>query len=262
MSSLGTCTVEGSHIYSPQSTTVPQIAIANLSGKATFVSSYINDRMEVSGNGSQSKILGLSVLSSKQTYIVDNSSPSAIIQSFNTRYVDPNSATSGSGSLPAANIGVPDEASLITMLEQARSAHAQVLTPLANGVSDVRMYRVWVTRGVKGIELKGAGAQANQASAASNNSAYASNFLDILPQDLEVKAKQNPVTNFFSLQTSSSNNERLKIIVTDLLGRKLESKAGIQPNGYLQFGEKYAGGIYLAEVTQGNKKVVIKLLKQ
>ena len=64
------------------------------------------------------------------------------------------------------------------------------------------------------------------------------------------------------LQTKSSNNESLKIMVTDILGRKLEAKAGIQPNGYFQFGEKYSAGVYFAEVTQGHKKVVIKLLKQ
>jgi hypothetical protein len=256
MSGRGTFTLDGSNTASPHSSSVPTNAITNLSGKATFVSSSVSNFVEVSGSGSQSKILGLSLLTSLEKYIVDNTSPSASIQSLNTRYVDPNS----SSSLSAANIGVPNEAFLTTMLEHTRSVHAEVLTPLANNVSDVRFYRVGVSQSLKGIELKAG--QANQASAAASNSAYASELLEVLPQDLQVKAKQNPATNYFTLQTNSSNIEPLKIIITDLLGRKLESKAGIQPNGYLQFGEKYAGGIYLAEVTQGNKKVVIKLLKQ
>jgi hypothetical protein len=252
----GTFTLDGSNANLPQSTTIPAVSITNLSGKATFVGSAIGNFVEVSGNGSQSKILGLSLLTSLEKYIVDNTSPSASIQSFNTRYINPNS----SNSLPSANIGTPDEAFFTTMLEHTRSVHAEVLTPLANNVSDVRFYRVGVSQSLKGIELKAG--QANQASAAASNSAYASELLEVLPQDLQVKAKQNPATNYFTLQTNSSNIEPLKIIITDLLGRKLESKAGIQPNGYLQFGEKYAGGVYLAEVTQGHKKVVIKLLKQ
>lgn len=257
MSGRGTFTLDGSSTASPHSSSVPTNAITNLAGKATFVGSAVSNYIEVNGNGSEGKILGLSLLTSFEKYIVDNTSPSASIQSLNTRYVDPNS----SSSLSAANIGVPNEAFLTTMLEHTRSVHAEVLTPLANNVSDVRFYRVGVSQTIKGIELKGAGAQANQASSA-NNYDYQSNVLEVLAQDLQVKAKQNPTTDYFTLQTNSSNNELIKIIVTDLLSRKLETKTGIQPNGYLQFGEKYSRGVYFAEVTQGHKKVVIKLLKQ
>jgi hypothetical protein len=259
LSGLGTFTLDGSNVSSPASAGSPTMAITNFSGKATFVSSAMSD-LDVSGNGTEAKILGLSVLTAGEKYIVDNTSPPATIRSFNTRYVDPGT---GSSSLPSANIGVPDQAYLSTMLEQTRSVHAEILAPLADNVSDVRFYRVWLSQLVTGIELKaGSTQQANQAAAASNIYGYSNDALEMAQQGLQVKAKLNPTRSYFTLATNSSNDERLEIVVSDLTGRKLETKSGILPNGYLQFGEKYPAGVYLAEVKQGYKKVVVKLLKQ
>ena len=59
MTGKGTVTVDGSSDASPRGTATPQVSITGLSGKAAFINSYFQDRIEISGNGSVTKFLGL-----------------------------------------------------------------------------------------------------------------------------------------------------------------------------------------------------------
>jgi hypothetical protein len=46
------------------------------------------------------------------------------------------------------------------------------------------------------------------------------------------------------------------------MGRMIELKDNINPNSTLIIGDKYLPGVYITQITQGNKKVMVKLVKQ
>jgi len=80
--------------------------------------------------------------------------------------------------------------------------------------------------------------------------------------DLTVKALPNPSRNYFTLITNSKIEKPIFIKVTDLIGRVIETKHIISANSTFRLGQNYHHGVYIVEVLQGNKKVVLKLLKQ
>ena len=166
LSNSGTFTLDGSHVTSPRTTSIPQIKISDFSGKAAIINSYMQDTVAISGNGAQTKFLGLGVLFSDSespvlpattSYINNTASPSGDIRSFNCRSSDnPNLIISPrSGSFPVNNIGTVDSAYIATMISSARNVHAQVLTPTADGISDIRLFRVWLFKGITGLDIEG-----------------------------------------------------------------------------------------------------------
>jgi hypothetical protein len=48
----------------------------------------------------------------------------------------------------------------------------------------------------------------------------------------------------------------------DLYGRVLEVKNGIASNSVIRFGGNYRPGVYFAQVMQGSKKLVLRLIKE
>jgi Esterase-like activity of phytase/Bacterial Ig domain/PA14 domain/Bacterial protein of unknown function (DUF839) len=79
---------------------------------------------------------------------------------------------------------------------------------------------------------------------------------------LKVKVVQNPAHNYFTIITSSNSDIALTVIVTDAMGRVVESKANIAANGTIQIGDKLPAGIYFAEFMQDNIIQRLKLVKQ
>ena len=61
---------------------------------------------------------------------------------------------------------------------------------------------------------------------------------------------------------TSSSNAPVTLKMLDATGRILEVKTGLSANGTVRVAATYKPGIYFAELTQGNKKVRMKLLKQ
>ncbi len=78
----------------------------------------------------------------------------------------------------------------------------------------------------------------------------------------KVVATPNPASSYFTLHTSSISEERISIIVTDAIGRVMERRNNEAANGTIQFGNKLPKGIYIAEVSQGANKQILKLVKQ
>ncbi|MEJ7823680.1 MAG: glycosyl hydrolase family 28-related protein, partial [Chitinophagaceae bacterium] len=164
ISGLGTVTIEGSSVASPRGTAIPQISITNLAGKASLINSYFEDRVTISGNGVQTKVLGLGTLfgnnslpeTSNTNYIENTTSPAGDIRSFISRsFKNPNLTNPKYGSFAVNNIGTIDSAFIATMLEQLRNEHSQVLTPNSDGITDIRLYRVWLQKTLKGIDIQG-----------------------------------------------------------------------------------------------------------
>lgn len=79
---------------------------------------------------------------------------------------------------------------------------------------------------------------------------------------LSVKALSNPTTDRFTLVTRSASEQPLTIKVVDNVGRVLETRSGVASTGTIQFGNQYRPGTYLVEISQGDTKQVLKLVKQ
>jgi hypothetical protein len=59
----------------------------------------------------------------------------------------------GTRTVPTSNQGTTDPAFVKSMLAQTRAAVQQPIAALADGITDLRFYRVWVTDGISGFHL-------------------------------------------------------------------------------------------------------------
>ncbi len=79
---------------------------------------------------------------------------------------------------------------------------------------------------------------------------------------LQVRAFPNPSQHQFTLVVKGRNHEPVSIRVMDVTGRVVEERKAVLANGTLTLGAFYRPGLYLAEVVQGNEKVILKLTKE
>jgi hypothetical protein len=80
---------------------------------------------------------------------------------------------------------------------------------------------------------------------------------------IEAKAYPNPSQSSFSLQLVSGNTtDKVSILVVDVYGRIVEQRNGLASNTTVSIGASYKPGIYFANVMQGNRKLLVKLIKQ
>ncbi|TDH25151.1 hypothetical protein EXU57_13660 [Segetibacter sp. 3557_3] len=157
LTGAGTFVSEGCRLASPSGTAVPIMNVKDFSGKATFMNLHLDDRIAISGNGGNSSILGLGVLSKGSTYVENTTSPAADVRLLNGRIVqDPNTVFPRSGSRAATNSGIADSTFIAGMLQDTRTLHAEILTALPGNVSDVRFYRVWCSGAEQGVEINAA----------------------------------------------------------------------------------------------------------
>jgi Secretion system C-terminal sorting domain/SprB repeat len=78
---------------------------------------------------------------------------------------------------------------------------------------------------------------------------------------LKISAYPNPSATSFSLILDGGTNENVTVSVTDLLGRKVyQSTDGIRKQHH--FGNDLKAGVYILQVTQGNEKQSLKLIKE
>lgn len=80
--------------------------------------------------------------------------------------------------------------------------------------------------------------------------------------DLNLKAIPNPSNNYFTLKIESDNNEqKINLQVLDLQGKLVENKSNLSANQTLQLGRSYLPGVYIAQIIQGNRRRLVKLVK-
>jgi len=81
---------------------------------------------------------------------------------------------------------------------------------------------------------------------------------------LKVSMTPNPASDDVKLTYASGTNEEVSVRLTDLNGVTVYSKnLGVQQNGTVTVPlDKYAAGIYMVELTSGNRKVVQRLVKE
>lgn len=72
----------------------------------------------------------------------------------------------------------------------------------------------------------------------------------------------NPSRNQFTLKLESNKvKDAMMIRITDILGHVIETRTNVFAGKLLQIGNNYRSGIYFIEVTQGNNKKQLKLIK-
>lgn len=77
-----------------------------------------------------------------------------------------------------------------------------------------------------------------------------------------VKAYPNPSADFFRLQVKTEDvYTRITVRIVDAFGRTVEMFNNVTADKLLQFGDKYSSGAYYAEVTQGEERKMIPLMK-
>src|SRR5262249_3188053 len=136
----------------PQS--APAVDLSNLNGKVTLLNPDIGNSTVISGDGTNAQVLGLGVLRDQPaptgSYFYNNASPAATAGLLNSREWTtlPNQQT-----VPTADEGTIDSTFVKSMIAQARGDHAPMLTPIADGVTDLRIYRVSVEFGTNNIVL-------------------------------------------------------------------------------------------------------------
>ena len=80
--------------------------------------------------------------------------------------------------------------------------------------------------------------------------------MNLLPEDatigLMVRTMPNPTRNNFSLIIQSNSNQGVTLLVTDMLGRVVESRTNVSANGTIQLGYEYSPGTYFLKIIQGD----------
>lgn len=78
---------------------------------------------------------------------------------------------------------------------------------------------------------------------------------------LVVTVRPNPAASYFTLNLSSSGQEPVLLRVVDVLGRLVEARSNLAPNSTFTIGHSYRPGVYMVQAVQGNRIVVLRLLK-
>jgi hypothetical protein len=145
-------TVDGARISSPANSTPPAVDVSDLDGRVAILATHLDDRVAISGDGSRAMVIGLGVFAEQKSsrYFLNSASPAALAALINSRQL---SLLPGTRSAPTTNSGVADAAFLRTMLSHARHETPATLSELPAGVTDVRLFRVWVANGLNNIRL-------------------------------------------------------------------------------------------------------------
>ncbi|HEX7904050.1 MAG TPA: choice-of-anchor J domain-containing protein [Chitinophagaceae bacterium] len=78
---------------------------------------------------------------------------------------------------------------------------------------------------------------------------------------LALQVLPNPSASYFTITMQAKTDEKIRMKVTDALGRMIEQKQNLSANQSLTIGNNYTAGLYFVEITQGLEKVTLKLVK-
>jgi hypothetical protein len=78
---------------------------------------------------------------------------------------------------------------------------------------------------------------------------------------LNVSAYPNPFGSEFTLEVKGNNKAKIDIVVSDVLGRIIETRSG-NANQQYELGGKLRQGVYIVRVTQKNAVQTIKIVKE
>ncbi|MBE7173166.1 MAG: T9SS type A sorting domain-containing protein [Williamsia sp.] len=79
---------------------------------------------------------------------------------------------------------------------------------------------------------------------------------------LQARVRPNPSSTQFTIDITGNGKERVSLQAWDVLGRVVEKRDGLLLYQPVRIGENYKPGIYFVQLTQGTKKVMLKMVKQ
>jgi len=130
--------------------------------------------------------------------------------------------------------------------------------------------KVIVCQIVKGKQTTNCIASNNVASALANGASLGScvNTItraaanpEITKDLLTILVAPNPSGSYFTITTRATGPGKLRLRVTDMMGRLVEQNDNLQPNNSLRLGEKYFPGVYIVEIIQRDIRKQVKLIK-
>jgi hypothetical protein len=127
------------------------ISLNDFQGTAALDNLYTVGDIGITGNGGTARVLGAGLVGPSTTFFSNTSSPAATTEFLNGQ-TDPTPGSGGNSELPEQ--GCCDATFLSATLNQIRTAQPTLLTPLASGVTDVRLYRVFAEYFTTGIHLQ------------------------------------------------------------------------------------------------------------
>ncbi|HWE51639.1 MAG TPA: hypothetical protein VG273_17735 [Bryobacteraceae bacterium] len=147
----GQFTMHGSRVALPPRHTPAAADLTDFHGSATFLNLQFDDRIVTGGDGANSRVLAMGLEGGLNLpgFLLNNSSPAARALVLNSR-----DFTAGGSSVKVPDQGTADPAFLREMLAQTRAEQPGIIDKLPAGVSDARLYRVWVQNATVGIHLK------------------------------------------------------------------------------------------------------------
>lgn len=77
---------------------------------------------------------------------------------------------------------------------------------------------------------------------------------------LNVVVLPNPTADYFTVNVSSTTNNKIQLFVTDMAGRRIYSASSTENNSF-RFGSNFSAGTYILTIVQGEEKKVLKLVK-
>jgi len=80
-------------------------------------------------------------------------------------------------------------------------------------------------------------------------------------KEFGVRVLPNPSASYFTLQLTGSDKELVNLKVTDIMGRIIETRTKLIAGQSVRIGDAYRQGVYFAELRQGNKTKLVKLVK-
>jgi pectate lyase-like protein len=150
-------TLQASRVASPATPNVPAITVSNLNGRLSILTTHIDDRLAIVGNGARADVLGLGTLREYQetNYIENTTAPPATVLMATGRQRTKVQGRFSPGTMAMRDVGNVDSGFIRSMLTDARAdVLPDRLTALPDGVSDVRMFRVWAGGGLNNIIVR------------------------------------------------------------------------------------------------------------
>lgn len=84
---------------------------------------------------------------------------------------------------------------------------------------------------------------------------------EVLADELRVAVAPNPSTSYFTLKLESKYTGPIMLMVTDALGRIVDTRSKLAANSTLRIGQTYHAGVYYAKIVQGPQRKVVQLIK-
>ncbi len=122
----------------------PTVALTNFQGVAALANISSTGDMDIIGNGSGGKVLGLGLTGPTTTFFSNTASPSPTTELLNSQQTPPPTAIAETAADPIF---------LAAALDQLRTTQPTLRSPLASDVTDARFYRVFVGISNIGIHL-------------------------------------------------------------------------------------------------------------